>query len=86
MSEIAPAPVAAFRIVIGEDQILLREGIAELLRADGFDVVGQAGDAKDLVPKGVARHPDVVITDVQMPPRNSSCGSFATIPRPPACR
>ena len=67
------------RVVIGEDQVLLREGLAQLLRADGFDVVAQAGDADDLLRKAAAHHPDVVIADVRMPPGNADDGLRAAI-------
>ena len=67
------------RVVIGEDQVLLREGLAQLLRADGFDVVAQAGDADDLLRKVAAHHPDVVIADVRMPPGNGDDGLRAAI-------
>ena len=81
---------AALRVVIGEDDVLLREGIARILTAAGLDVVAQAGDADDLLRRTLAHRPDVAIIDVQMPPRHeddglvaaSSCG--AVCPRP-AC-
>jgi DNA-binding NarL/FixJ family response regulator len=69
----------ALRVVIGEDQVLLREGIARLLEADGFDVVAQAGDAEDLVRRVLAHRPDVVVTDVQMPPDGTDDGLRAAI-------
>jgi len=56
------------RVVVGEDDVLLREGIVRLLREAGVDVVAQAGDATDLLRRALAHHPDVVIVDVQMPP------------------
>ncbi|MFL5303188.1 MAG: response regulator [Anaeromyxobacteraceae bacterium] len=56
------------RVVIGEDDVLLREGIARLLEESGYDVVAQAGDADDLLRKGLAHHPDVVVVDIRMPP------------------
>jgi DNA-binding NarL/FixJ family response regulator len=56
------------RVVIGEDDVLLREGIARLLSEGGFEVVAQAGDAEALLRKALAHRPDVVIADVQMPP------------------
>jgi DNA-binding NarL/FixJ family response regulator len=59
----------ALRAVIGEDDVLLREGIARLLAEAGLDVVAQAGDADDLRRKALAHRPDVAIVDVQMPPR-----------------
>ena len=56
------------RVVVGEDQPLVREGIVHVLEEAGLEVVGVAGDAEDLVRKAGAHHPDVVITDIQMPP------------------
>lgn len=58
----------AVRVVVGEDQPLVREGIVRVLEEAGLEVVGVAGDAEDLVRKAGAHHPDVVITDIQMPP------------------
>ena len=63
------------RVVIGEDQALLREGIVRLLEDAGFEVVGQAGDAVDLLRKVGAHKPDVAIVDVQMPPETPTTGS-----------
>jgi DNA-binding NarL/FixJ family response regulator len=59
---------AHIRVVVGEDQPLVREGIVRVLEEAGLDVVGVAGDAEDLVRKAGAHHPDVVIADIQMPP------------------
>ncbi len=56
------------RVVIGEDSVLLREGVARLLEDAGFEVVGQAGDAEDLLRKVRAHKPDVAIVDIRMPP------------------
>jgi DNA-binding NarL/FixJ family response regulator len=72
-------PVSALRVVIGEDQLLLREGLARLLQDAGFDVVGQAGDAPDLVRKVAAHRPDVALVDVQMPPDLTDDGLRAAI-------
>jgi DNA-binding NarL/FixJ family response regulator len=55
-------------VVVGEDEPLIREGIVRVLQEAGLDVVGVAGDAEDLVRKADAHRPDVVITDIQMPP------------------
>jgi DNA-binding NarL/FixJ family response regulator len=70
---------APLRVVIGEDDVLLREGIARLLTESGFDVVAQAGDADDLLRKGFAHHPDVVVADVHMPPGHGDDGLQAAI-------
>jgi DNA-binding NarL/FixJ family response regulator len=67
------------RVVIGEDDVLLREGIARLLSEGGFDVVAQAGDADDLLRKGLAHRPSVVIADVNMPPGHGDDGLRAAI-------
>jgi DNA-binding NarL/FixJ family response regulator len=56
------------RVVIGEDDVLLREGIVRLLLEAGFEVAAQAGDADDLLRKALAHRPDVAVVDVQMPP------------------
>src|SRR3954452_2709810 len=67
------------RVVIGEDDVLLREGIVRLLTESGFDVVAQAGDADDLLRKGLAHRPDVVVTDIQMPPGRGDDGLRAAL-------
>jgi DNA-binding NarL/FixJ family response regulator len=65
--------------VIADDAVLLREGAARLLEDAGFDVVGQAGDAEDLMRKVRAHKPDVAIIDVRMPPDNSDDGLRAAL-------
>jgi DNA-binding NarL/FixJ family response regulator len=55
-------------VVIGEDDVLLREGIARILTEAGFEVVAQTGDAEDLLRRALAHRPDVAVVDVQMPP------------------
>ncbi len=67
------------RVVIGEDDVLLREGIARILGDAGYDVVAQAGDAPDLLRKALAHHADVAIVDVKMPPERSDDGLRAAI-------
>jgi DNA-binding NarL/FixJ family response regulator len=56
------------RVVIAEDCVLLRAGIARLLEEAGFDVAGQAGDGEELLRKVRAHQPDVVVADIRMPP------------------
>jgi DNA-binding NarL/FixJ family response regulator len=70
---------AARRVVVGEDEVLLREGIARLLTDEGFDVVAQAGDAEDLLRKGLAHRPDLVIADINMPPGHGDDGLRAAL-------
>ena len=67
------------RVVIGEDDVLLREGIMRLLAEAGFDVVGQAGDADDLIRKGLGHRPDLVIADINMPPGHGDDGLRAAL-------
>lgn len=63
------AEARRLRVLVAEDDVLLREGIARLLTEGGCDVVAQAGDAEDLLRKAFAHRPDVVVADVRMPPR-----------------
>jgi DNA-binding NarL/FixJ family response regulator len=65
--------------VVGEDQPLVREGIVRVLETAGFGVVATAADAPDLVRKARAHHPDVVVTDIQMPPDRSDDGLRAAL-------
>jgi DNA-binding NarL/FixJ family response regulator len=67
------------RVVIAEDDVLLREGIVGLLTEAGFDVVGRAGDAEDFLRKGVAHRPDVAIVDIEMPPGRGADGLRAAL-------
>jgi DNA-binding NarL/FixJ family response regulator len=62
------------RVVIGEDQALFRAGLVRLLSEAGFEVVAEAEDAPALVRKVAAHRPDVVVTDVRMPPGHSDDG------------
>jgi DNA-binding NarL/FixJ family response regulator len=70
---------APTRVVIGEDDVLLREGIARILGEAGYEVVAQAGDAPDLLRKALAHHADVAIVDVKMPPDRSDDGLRAAV-------
>jgi DNA-binding NarL/FixJ family response regulator len=67
------------RVVIGEDDVLLREGIAQLLTRAGFEVAAQAGDAEDFLRKAIAHRPDVTVVDVQMPPDHQDDGLRAAL-------
>ena len=67
------------RVVVADDSVLLREGIVRLLEESGFDVVGQAGDAEDLVRKVSAHKPDVAVVDIRMPPTNTDDGLRAAL-------
>jgi len=69
----------AVRVVVGEDEPLVREGIVHVLEDAGFEVVGVAADAADLIRKTNAHKPDVVVTDIQMPPDRSDDGLRAAL-------
>ena len=62
------------RVVVAEDSVLLREGIVTVLENAGFEVVGQAGDAEDLMRKVRAHKPNVAVVDIRMPPTNTDDG------------
>jgi len=67
------------RVAIGEDDVLLREGVARILTDAGLEVVVRSGDADDLLQRTLAYRPDVVIADVQMPPRREDDGLRAAM-------
>ncbi len=69
----------ALRIVVGEDHVLVREGVVRTLERAGLEVAGTAGDAVELVRKARAHRPDVVLTDIQMPPDRTDDGLRAAI-------
>jgi DNA-binding NarL/FixJ family response regulator len=62
------------RVVVADDSTLLREGVVRLLEESGMDVVGQAGDAEELLRKVRAHKPDVAVVDVRMPPTHTDEG------------
>jgi DNA-binding NarL/FixJ family response regulator len=62
------------RVVLAEDDVLLREGLASLLERSGFEVVGQAGDAARLLALVAEQSPDLVVVDIRMPPTNTAEG------------
>ena len=65
------------RVVIADDDVLLREGLASLLERSGLDVIGQSGDAEGLLKLVREHHPDLVIVDIRMPPRYTTEGLVA---------
>jgi len=73
------SPPRQIRVVVGEDQPIVREGIVHVLQDSGFEVVGTAENARDLVRITGAQHPDVVVTDIQMPPDNTDDGLRAAL-------
>jgi DNA-binding NarL/FixJ family response regulator len=67
------------RVIVGEDQPFVREGIVRILEDSGFEVAGTAADARDLVRMADAYHPDVIIADIQMPPDHADDGLRAAL-------
>jgi DNA-binding NarL/FixJ family response regulator len=67
------------RVVVGEDSVLVREGIVRVLGQAGFEVVAQAGDAAELMRKVSAHRPDVAVVDIRMPPTETDDGLRAAI-------
>jgi len=65
------------RVVIADDETLLREGVARLLVDAGFDVVGRAGTAEELLRRVELTRPDVAIVDIRMPPTHTDEGLVA---------
>jgi DNA-binding NarL/FixJ family response regulator len=70
---------APLRVAIGEDDVFVREGIERVLVIAGFEVVARAGDAEDLLRKGLAHRPDLLVTDINMPPGKGDDGLQAAI-------
>jgi DNA-binding NarL/FixJ family response regulator len=71
--------VTPVRVVVGEDDVLMLEGIVRILGDAGFEVVAQAVDAQELLRKSLAHRPDIVVTDVQMPPGRGDDGLRAAL-------
>jgi DNA-binding NarL/FixJ family response regulator len=71
--------VTPLRVAVGEDDVLLREGITRILADAGLDVVAQAGNADDLLRRSLAYRPDVAVVDVRMPPRHEDDGLVAAL-------
>jgi DNA-binding NarL/FixJ family response regulator len=66
--------VSDLRVVLAEDDVLLREGLASLLERSGFKVVGQAGDGAQLLALVDAETPELVVVDIRMPPTHTAEG------------
>ncbi len=67
MSENTPTPGAKTRVIVAEDESLIRIDIVEILRDNGFDVVGEAADGEKAVALAEELRPDIVVMDVKMP-------------------
>lgn len=66
--------MSAVQVVVADDDVLLREGLASLLDRSGFEVVGQAADATDLLALVRDRKPQLVVVDIRMPPTHTTEG------------
>ena len=66
--------MTALRVILAEDDVLLREGLASLLLRSGLEVVGQAGDASQLVTMVRDQIPELVVVDIRMPPSHTTEG------------
>jgi DNA-binding NarL/FixJ family response regulator len=66
--------VSDIQVVVADDDVLLREGVASLLNRSGFDVVGQAADSESLLALVRDKRPSLVVTDIRMPPTNTTEG------------
>jgi DNA-binding NarL/FixJ family response regulator len=73
------SPAERIRVIVGEDQSFVREGILRVLDDGDFEVVGTAADARDLIRLADAYRPDVVVADIQMPPEHSDDGLRAAL-------
>jgi DNA-binding NarL/FixJ family response regulator len=71
---VTPEPDGPLRVVVAEDSFLLRAGVVRVLEGAGFAVVGEAGDADELLAQVRRLRPDVVVTDIRMPPSNTDDG------------
>jgi DNA-binding NarL/FixJ family response regulator len=69
-----PSTTETLRVVVADDEALVREGLASLLEMSGFDVVGQARSGPDLLALTRGTRPDLVIADIRMPPTNTTEG------------
>ena len=70
---------AAIRIVVADDSTIVRTGVVRMLERDGFTVVAEAADADELLEAAREHRPDVVITDIQMPPTGTDDGLRAAL-------
>jgi DNA-binding NarL/FixJ family response regulator len=65
---------SALRVIVADDDVLLREGLSSLLGHSGFDVVGQTGNATETLALVRAENPDLLVVDIRMPPTNTTEG------------
>jgi DNA-binding NarL/FixJ family response regulator len=66
--------ITGLRVIVADDDVLLREGVVSVLERSGFEIVAQAGDGTELVARVREHRPDFVITDIRMPPTHTTEG------------
>ena len=67
------------RLILADDSVLIREGLASLLRDAGFDIIAQVGDAQHLLKEVERQQPDVCVVDIRMPPTHTTEGLVAAL-------
>jgi DNA-binding NarL/FixJ family response regulator len=73
-ADVTPLSRPAPRVVLADDDVLLREGLASLLDRSGFEVVGQAGNSAELLALARSAKPELAIIDIRMPPGHATEG------------
>jgi DNA-binding NarL/FixJ family response regulator len=73
-TEESGSPSSALRVIVADDDVLLREGLASLLVRSGFDVVGQAGNGTEALALVRTKNPDALVIDIRMPPTHTTEG------------
>ena len=73
-AEDAISPTSALRVIVADDDALLREGVASLLERSGFDVVGRVGNGTEALALARTEKPDLLVLDIRMPPTNTTEG------------
>jgi DNA-binding NarL/FixJ family response regulator len=73
-TEESGSPSSGLRVIVADDDVLLREGLASLLVRSGMDVVGQAGNGTEALALVRAENPDALVIDIRMPPTNTTEG------------
>ena len=74
IASVAPLSQPALRVVLADDDVLLREGLCSLLERSGFEVVGQAGNSPELLALARSAKPELAIIDIRMPPGQATEG------------
>src|SRR3984885_1892024 len=72
--EDAISPGSALRVIVADDDVLLREGLSSLLGRSGFDVVGEVGNGTEALALARTEKPDLLVLDIRMPPTNTTEG------------